>query len=83
MPDEFYEFGVEDYAKVVQGYKIAKQRAEAGLRTAKMRETEAVERAKRFPETRIRIFFPDGFIVQVTQQVSLLSTERAFSPDSG
>lgn len=65
LPDSFYEFGVEDYARVMQGYSNAKARSEAGMRTAKMREEEESLRARRFPTTKLRIQFPDSITLQV------------------
>ena len=71
-PDDFFEFGAEDYARVMAGWNRAHKRAEAGLRTAKLREQEERERASRFPEAVQRIHFPDGFILQVSAVVSPL-----------
>lgn len=64
-PDEFYDFGVEDYARLMQGLQQKKQRAERGLLTARHREQEERELAARFPRTRIRIFLPNDDILQV------------------
>lgn len=65
MPDSFFEFGMEDYAAVMQGYSRSKSRAEAGLRTAKLRQQEEAKSASKFPRTIIRIVFPDSYILQV------------------
>lgn len=81
--DDFYDFGLDDYASVVQGYKAAKQRAEAGLKTAKMREQEQLALAARFPHTRIRVFLPDGFVLQVRLQCIVRSLEKALLCRSG
>lgn len=63
--DEFYEFGVEDYARVMQGLQRKKKHAEKGLRTAKLREQEEQAMAAKFPRTLIRVVFPSREIVQV------------------
>lgn len=64
-PDAFYEFGVGDFAAVMQGYSKSKSEAEKGLRTAKMRDQDEREKASRFPLSVIRIEFPDGYLLQV------------------
>ena len=64
-PDDFFEFSAEDYARVMAGWSRAHKRAEAGLRTAKLREQEEREKASKFPAAIQRIHFPDGFIMQV------------------
>jgi hypothetical protein len=66
VPDSFFEFGMEDYAAIMQGYSQSKTRAEAGLRTAKLRQQEEAQKASKFPQTTIRIVFPDSYILQVT-----------------
>ena len=49
----------------MRGYSKSKAEAEKGLRTAKMREEEERDRAKKYPNTTIRIEYPDGFCLQV------------------
>ena len=66
-PPEFYEFGLEDYVRVQQGISRAAKHAEAGLRTAKLREQEERQKASRFPKCTLRILFPDGVIMQACQ----------------
>lgn len=65
MPDSFYEFGADDFAAVMKGYSQSKAEAEKGLRTAKMRDQEERDRARRYPEATIRIELPDGLLLQV------------------
>jgi len=66
VPDDFYEFGPGDYVAVMQGYSHSKAQAEVGLRTAKLRQQEETKKASRFPQTTIRIVFPDTHILQVS-----------------
>lgn len=68
VPDSFFEFGMEDYAAIMQGYSQSKTRAEAGLRTAKLRQQEEAQKASKFPQTTIRIVFPDSYILQIKFQ---------------
>ena len=64
--DDFYEFGLEDYARVMQGLQKQKQHVEKGLRTAKLREQEEKVMAAKFPHTQIRILFPNDDIIQAS-----------------
>lgn len=65
LSDDFYDFGPDDYAAVMSGYKNSHSRAEAGLKTGKLRERDRLAWAEKFPTTHVRIFMPDGHVVQV------------------
>ena len=49
----------------MRGYSKSKRVEEKGLRTAKMREQEERDKASKFPDCKIRIEFPDGYLLQV------------------
>lgn len=71
MPDSFYEFGPDDFAVVMRGYSKSKAEAEKGMRTAKMRQQDEQQKARRFPHVIIRIEFPDGYFLQVVLTFSV------------
>lgn len=48
LPDSFYDFTPEDYARVTSAATRTTNRAEGGLRTRKLRDAEQNARAQRF-----------------------------------
>ena len=53
MPDEFFDFTPEDFARVTSAAARRASHAEAGLRTAKLRDAEMKTRAARFGPVRL------------------------------
>ena len=52
---DFYEFTADDYARLMAGRQLAGRHAEAGLRTAKLREDEMRMRAMQIGSVPVRV----------------------------
>ncbi|GAQ86803.1 tether containing UBX domain for GLUT4 [Klebsormidium nitens] len=61
LPDDFYEFTAEDYFRMK-----GNRPGEAVLKTRAMREQEERERRARFSSTKIRVQFPDLYVVEAS-----------------
>ena len=65
LPDEFYNFTAEDFAKLEQMKQLsAKQKEAKTLQTRAMRERERQRKASQMPPVRMRIMLPDGWCLQ-------------------
>ncbi len=82
LPDSFYEFTGDDYARVARGWgaNFAGPPAAAHLKTAKMRATEAAAAARLAPPIPVRVMFPNAMVLQATfvasDTVSALQVQR-------
>lgn len=64
-PDDFYEFTVEDYARM-----MGNKKQEVFLKTKKIRDAEAAARRARITKAIVRVQFPDNYVLEAKFQPS-------------
>ena len=71
IPDDFYDFTAQDFAKLQQSKQaLARQEEKRTLQTRAMRERERRQRAREMPPTRLRIVLPDRRCLQASFQAT-------------